>query len=230
MQSKLQAQAGLLCRAECKLKLGNLLYAERSASSSGTNTPRLRFADLGGAAWGREAPTAAYTSLPPTALHQSMELQRTAFPGPITSTSFHPAPPLLRPPSSPLGSTGGSGSFPHRFPHSFPHTSEASIWGTPVGSRAPTLQVYPSIHGGSPWADAERSHSGPQAGDLAASAMEWGDTQPTSPFARPGSAPGARLNSSYYCNMYFRVLNKQVLACPIGNSSTRDDDQVQELT
>ncbi|KAK9864565.1 hypothetical protein WJX84_000508 [Apatococcus fuscideae] len=157
---------------------------ERSASSSGTNTPRLRFADLGGAAWGREAP-AAYTSLPPTALHQSLELQRTGFPKQVTATSFHPAPPLLRPPSSPLGSMGSSS-----FPQGFPQNSETSIWGMPAG-RTPTLQVYPSIHGGSLWADAERSHSGPQAGELAPPGVDWADTQPASPFARPGSAPGS---------------------------------------
>ena len=156
------------------------MSAERSASSSGTNTPRLRFADLGGAAWGREAP-AAYASLPPQALHQSLDLQRTGFAGPVASTAFNPAPPLLRPPSNPLASVGNSSSISH--------ANEVNIWGMPVG-RSPTLQVYASIHGGRLWTDAERSHSGPQAGKLATPGVEWSDAQPTSPYARPGSAPG----------------------------------------
>ena len=170
----------------CQLLI-TLICAERSASSSGTNTPRLRFADLGGAAWGREAP-AAYTSLPPQALHQSLDVQRTGFAGPVTSTAFTPALPLLRPPSSPLASMGN--------PSSISHANEVNMWGMPVG-RPPTLQVYPSIHGGSLWADAERSHSGPQAGDLAPPGVEWGDAQPTSPYARPGSAPGEPLPAKH---------------------------------
>ena len=132
-----------------------------------------------------------FTSLPPASLHQSLEMQRSGFSTILPLAATHPPSSLLRPPTSPHGSIGGPSSFPHSYP-----CSEASMWGLssgmPAGWPAPP-QVYPSIQGGSLWGSAERSHSGPQPGELLSSAVaaeEWGDGPPSSPFARPGSTPG----------------------------------------